>query len=351
MKILRKDLKHNTVKLMAETAEDLWYLSQLIDQGDVVKGKTARKVKKTEETEATKRAVILTIRTDKVEYAPSLNALRIGGSITEGPDDIPRGSHHTINVEPGTTLTITKEHWYRYQLDKLQEATERPPAKILICVLDREDAYFALMKRKGAELLSHLKGDVEKKRIDVKVTTNFYQQIIKTLEEYDKRYKLDFIVLASPAFWKEELLKTLQNDSLRKKIIQASCSSADEQAINEVLKRDEVQSALQQERVSKELILVEHVLAEIAKQGKVTYGMNAVQEAAIAGAIDTLAVTDTLIQKLRQQEAFEPLNRIMQTVDKQKGTIVIVSGDNPGGKKLDGIGGVAALLRYKLSYE
>jgi protein pelota len=207
------------------------------------------------------------------------------------------------------------------------------------------------MTRSGAEILSHIEGEVEKKRTGIKAKTSFYEEIIKLLEQYDERYKLDFIILASPSFWKEELFKVLKNDALRKKIIQATCSSVDERAIDEVLKREEVQTALRQERAAKEMVLVEKILEEISKKGAVVYGVKATEEAASSGAVATLLVTDTLIQKLRQENTFARVDNIMRTVDKQKGAVVIISSEHTGGKKLDGLGGIAALLRYKLSYE
>ncbi|VVB81456.1 Peptide chain release factor subunit 1 [uncultured archaeon] len=349
MKITHKNLKQGEVKVLVETPEDLWYLSQIIDSGDSIKGKTPRKIKPTEEAEATKRMVFIALTAEKVEY--TANTLRVGGKITEGPEDVPNGSYHTFSVEPGSIISIQKEHWYGYQLDRLEEATETKLAKIMICVFDREEAYFAIMKRTGAEVLMQLKGEVEKKRISTKIASNFYEQIIKQLEQYDERYKLDYIILASPAFWKEELYKVLKNDALKKKIIQATCSSVDEQAISEVLKREEVATALKQERTSKEMILVEKVLSEIAKKGAVVYGIKATEETAIAGAVEILLVTDTLIHKLREENKFATVDSIMRTVDKQKGKVAIISGEHSGGKKLDGIGGIAALLRYKLSYE
>lgn len=351
MKIISKNLRQGEIKVNVETPEDVWYLSQIIDPGDVIFGKTPRKIKPTEEAEATKRMVFIALTVEKVEFSKTTNALRAGGKIIEGPEDVPHGSYHTFAVEPGTVIAIKKEHWYGYQLDRLTEAAETKVPKILICVFDREEAYFARMKRAGAEVLGHIAGEVERKRMSTKVKNVFYEQIIKQLEQYDDRYKLDFIILASPAFWKEDLLKVLKNEVLKKKIIQATCSSVDEQAIDEVLKREEVQTALQQERTSKELILVEKVLEAIAKKGAIVYGAKATEEAAVAGAVDTLLVTDTLIQKLRQENAFQRVDAIMRSVDKQKGTVVIISGEHAGGKKIDGIGGIAALLRYKLSYD
>lgn len=348
MKILHRNLKGREVKVLVEAGEDLWLLAQLIDSGDTLKGQTVRKLKVNEEADATKRTVFMAITVEKVEFGATL---RVSGKITDGPDDVPRGNYHTFALELGTTVTLIKKEWLKFQISRLEEAAESKRATILICVFDREDAFFALLKRSGAEVILHLQGDVEKKRVQTKVKNPFYEMIVKQLEDYVARYKVDVVVLASPAFWKEELLKVLKNDALKKKIVQATCSSADERAIDEVLKRDEVKSALARERTLKEMNLVEDVLGAIAKKSAVAYGLKKVKIASDANAIATLLVTDSLIQKLRTEEKFGPLDYIMRSVDNNNGAVVIISGTHDGGKKLDGLGGIAALLRYRLSDE
>lgn len=351
MKILKKDLKHGEVKILPESLDDIWYISQILDPGDILKGKTPRKIKATETAEGEKRMVFIALTVEKVEFSKTTNALRASGKIVDGPEDVPRGSYHTFAIEPDTAISIVKEKWFGFQLDRLQEAAESAKTKILICVFDREEAIFALMKRSGAEILGHIRGDVERKRIAEKAKGSFYEEIVRQLQQYDGRLKLDFIVLASPAFWKEELLKVLRDDNLKKKIVQATCSSVDENAINEVLKRDEVRSALRQERVSQEMVLVEKVLSEIAKKGAVVYGLKACEDAVLAGAVETLLVTDSLIQRTRQEGTFQRLESVMKGAEKQKGLVTVISTGHSGGKKLDGLGGIAGLLRYKLSYE
>ena len=50
----------------------------------------------------------------------------------------------------------------------------------------------------------------------------------------------------------------------------ATCSSVDKTGINEVLKRPEIKEALKQDRITKEISLVEELLAEISKNTKVS---------------------------------------------------------------------------------
>jgi len=345
MKQISFNQKQGELKLRVETADDLWYLRNIIDPGDVISGKTLRKIKVNEEADAVRKPIFLALLVEKIEFSPA--ELRVAGKVQEGTDDVPQGSYHTFSVEEGSIITIVKPEWLRYQLDYVKEATTAKPPKIIVCVFDREEAIFAKLTREGYDTLTTIKGKVAKKAMDEKVKDTFYESVIKQLEDYDKRFELDKIILASPAFWKEDLYKVLKNAALKKKIIQATCSGVDETAIAEVLKRKETQEALQQERISREMTVVEELFAAIAKQGPAAYGMKETTVAAEAGAVAQLLVTDKLIHQAREKNEFAQLDKIMKAVDKSKGKVWIVSSEHEGGKKLKGLGGIGAILRYK----
>jgi protein pelota len=349
MKQLALKLKQGEAKVLVENPDDLWFLNNIIDKGDQIKGKTLRKLKVTEEASAERKKVFLAIQVEKVEFTAT--ELRVSGKVTEAPEDIPRGSYHTFAIEVGSTITIIKTEWLGYQLDYLKEATTAKVPKIVLCVFDREEALFAKLTRDGYEMLTTIKGKVTKKAVQEKVKETFYESIVDQLEQYDKRFELDKIILASPAFWKEDLYKVLGNQKLKEKIIQATCSGVDETAIAEVLKRKETQEALRQERVSREMSIVEELFSKIAKQGPAAYGMKETAIAAEAGAVEHLLVTDKIIQKAREADKFAALDKIMKQVDRAKGKVWIVSTEHEGGKRLEGLGGIGAILRYKMSWE
>jgi len=351
MKIIHQDIKHGKVKIKVENPDDLWYLSTLIEPGDLVKGKTIRKIKADKsdarKTTIKRKPVTLNLKVEKTEFKADL--LKILGIITEAPEDVPKGSHHSFNIETNSTITIVKEKWLKFQLDRLKEAASAEPPKILICIHDREEAIFALSKRKGYEYLGKLKGIVAKKAIETKTKQTFYSDIIRQIKEYEKRYKIKHIILASPAFWKEESIKQIKEPELKEKITLATCSSVDRTAINEVLKRPETQEIIKQDRIAKEIKLVEELLKEISKNGPTSYGIKETDLAANAGAVKILLITDSYIQKMREQNQYEKLDNIMKLTDKMKGEIHIINHEHEGGKELDGLGGIAAILRYKIS--
>lgn len=351
MKILKKDLKHGVVSVVSETADDLWYLSQIIIPGDTVTSKTERKIKigssEDRSGSVVKKTVRLSIAVERLEYSGSL--LRISGKITEAPEDIPRGSYHTISVESGSFLTISKERFGPYELARLNEAGQQSGQNILIVIFDREQAIFALLKSKGYEVLSEVKGDVRKKRFESK-GGNFYKEIIAIIKAYYEKYTPDSVVIASPAFWTEELMKELSDKALAAKIVRASCGDVGKGAIDEVLKRPELASVLKEGRASKEAKYVDEVLTEIRKNGAVAYGIKEVKQAIDSGAVSKLFVTTGIISKTRQSNSFRKLESIMRAADSMKGEVIIINSENDAGKKLDGIGGISALLRYKLNY-
>ncbi len=348
MKIFKKDLKKGEIGLIVEDKEDLWYLNYLIDPEDEIKGRTIRKIKIGDGTSRKqniiKKPVFIRLKAAKTEFEPEI--LRVRGVITAGPEDVPKGSYHSLNVEIGTKLTIVKKQWLKYQLEKLNEAAEKEPPRILIVVHDREEAYFALMQRFGYKILGSIKGQVAKKA-EAQTAKDFYKELEKQILEYNKRYSLKIIIIASPAFFKEDLMKIISKD-IKKKIILATCSSVNENGIKEVLKREETKTALKQERIAEEMKLVEELLTEISKQGKAVYGTKETKSAVETGATAKLLITEKFILKQKEKEGFREVDLLMKTVESMKGEVHIISSEHEWGAKLDGLGGIGAITRWQV---
>jgi len=348
MKIISSDLKKGIMKVKVENLDDLWYLNQVIESKDIVKGRTFRKIKIGSEEQrkqnVARKAVFLAIEVERVEYSESL---RISGLVREGPEDVPLGSYHTFNLEENSIIEIKKD-WLKYQVDKIKEASKEAQTKIIICVHDREEAIFAMMKKYGFDILSRMQGNVARKADDQKVEGNFYKEIIKQIQDYDKRYELSKIIIGSPAFWKEDLMKELSDEQLKKKIILAGCSSVGDNGINEVIRRPETSEALKQGRISKEFKMVEKLLEEISKNNLASYGVQETKTASDSGAVETLLITDSFIQKSREEDNYKEIENIMKIVDKAKGDVMIISSEHDAGKKLNGLTGIAAILRFRI---
>jgi protein pelota len=349
MNISNSNFKKGIVKIRIDDPDDLWYLSHLIDPGDFVTAKTTRKIKigDSENATVTKKTITLKIEAETIELGDGL--VRINGKISQGPEDIPRGSYHSISVEEGSDLTLEKATWLSFQKQRLKEATERK-FSYLLCLFDREEALFALTKKSGYEILTTLKGQVAKKSRDVQITKDFYQEIIKALEVYLGRLNPERIIVASPAFYKDDLLKKITNSELKGKIVLAICSDISETSLDEVMKRPELATTLKFSRAREEKMLVDELLGEIKKEGLATYGWTDVRKAVDAGAVSKFLLSDQFIKKKREVGKYLEVDEKMKHVDHLQAEIHIISSESEAGKKLDGLGGVAALLRYKLDW-
>lgn len=349
MQITHSDFKKGTVELRVDDLEDLWYLSHLIDPGDLVKGKTTRKVKigDGENAKVVKKTLTLAVEAESVDFSTGGNELRINGKIKEGPEDLPKDSYHAISLETGTDFTLTKKNWLEYQKSKLKEATEKR-STYLICLFDREEALFALTKKSGYEILTKIKGEVPKKSKDDSVKKDFYEEIIKLLQGYFERVKPENVIIASPAFYKEEVFKRISNSLLKEKMVLATCSDVEETSLDEVIKRPELAPLLKSSRLRKEKMVIEELLSEITKEGAAVYGFSETKKAIESGAVLKLLLTDEFVQKERASGNYQELDDLMKIVDSSQGEIHIISAEQESGKKLNGLGGIAAILRYKL---
>jgi protein pelota len=348
MQIIRQNYRQGEVVVKIDNPEDLWTLSQVLDSDDIVSGKTERKIKIGAEGDrkqaVVRKTVFIALKVEKVEFHKYSDNLRVSGIIIEGPEDVPRGSHHTFDVEQGTVLTIKKTEFPNYQIEKLDEATEAIKAKIIIVLFDREQAIFAMLKNQGYNILSKIKGDVAKKGLDAEGKKSFYADIVASLKEYDARYAPGSIIVASPSFWKEYLMKEMPPE-LKKKTTMASCSDVEEGAIMEVLARPELRKVLESERAAKELGLVEELLKAVAKDES-CYGIKECKEKSEAGAVKELLVSYDFINKARQEDKHKEVEQVMRLAEKTGAKVTIISTEEAG-KKVIGLGGIAGTLRWK----
>ena len=350
MQIIRFNHKINTAKVRVTDPDDLWYLSHLIDPNNQVKGTAHRKIKigEGENVRIIRKIVTLTILVEKIEYQAQNATLRINGTIVEGPDDFPKGSYQNISINEGDELTIKKEYWPSFQEQKLRESA-KPKHQILICVFNREEAIIAVSTKFGHKVLTEFKGETSKKYDGHSSNNNFYQELTKIIEQYSKRLDPQRIIAASPAFYTEDFLKQLRNSDLRQKIISANISSVSRSAITELLKNPSLQSTLKENRASFEAKLVEELLAEIGKSsGKYSYGMRDSSSAILSGAAIKVLVSTKFINKAKEENKFVEVDTILVTADKMKSEVHIIISDSSSGKQLDGLGGIAVILRYAI---
>lgn len=357
MKIIFSD-KKSKVKIIADNPNDFWYLYRILEPGDLISGKTLRKVsvggdKSTGEGSSSERKpVFLEITVERAELGEG--TIRISGKVASGTDDVPAGVYHTFNVNEGDAITITK-NWHNYAKKMLDEACKQKRNPILIVAFESGQASFAMLTGAKMDMLPDYSGNVAGKAYanDVKGREgkeDFFKALVMQLSFLEQRHNFASIVLSSPGFWKAEIKKHITPD-LQKKCIYATCQGAGTAGINETIKRPEVITALTNERAASEALIVEELLANISKNIKSCYGLKHAMDSAYAGAVQQLIIGEDLIAELRQHGRFAELENIMSIAEKTGAEIHFISSEHDAGKKLKALGGIGAILRYDFVFD
>lgn len=151
------------------------------------------------------------------------------------------------------------------------------------------------------------------------------------------------VILAGPGFTKEDLKKRIDANypDLSKRIILYDATTMGVSGFQEVLRRGAIDKILEESRLALESTLIEDLLREIATDGRAAYGPAEVREAAEQGAVETLMIFGELVRR-------PEIDELMRTVSDARGRVVVFSPEFEPGKRLEALGGVAAITRYKI---
>lgn len=353
MKIKEEDEKEGIVEIVPETLDDLWHLSHIIEVGDNASSLTTRRIQDTSGDKlrcdrGVKRTFNLGLDIENITFQLFTGKLRLTGVITKGPDDlVPLGSHHTLEVKLNTPITIKKDRWQKWAINRLNLAIEASKKlSAIIVVLEDDTATLGLMRQYGIEYYGPINGHVSGKRIvdknRQKNIIQFYEKVIESIEKFDS---IQNIVIAGPGFVKNDFYDYLtdkHSDLAKISIIEAT-GSGGRNGIAEVLKKGTVEKLTSENRVAIEMGAVDNLLTEIAKNSsKVAYGVKQTTDAINLGAVSRLLILDTQVPENSMGEA-------MDMVENMKGEVMVISSEHDGGKQLESLGGMAAILRYEIA--
>jgi protein pelota len=347
MKVVFRDLKHGEIKLIPENLDDIWHLFNVIDIGDLVRAVTFRtdeqKDDKKRMKKAEKKRMKLGVRVSEIKFHEFSDRLRIHGTIVEGPQDL--GSYHTLNItaDKMDALSIIKEEWKEHHLQRIDEAVKQRNQQILTFVsLDEDNATVAVLRQSGvqwvADIISHRSGKMFDSPDNEK---EYFGNIISVLKT--NITKDSSVVVVGPGFAKEHFVKYGKErypDIFQNYHVHGT-GEASMNGIQEAIKTGIIKQITKENRVALETEFVEKLFEEIKKDGLATYGEKEVQNALENGAIDRLLITDTVVRTNLGE-------KLLNLAKQNNSNFTIINTMHDAGKKIEGIGGVAALLRFKI---
>jgi len=342
MKILDEKLKglEGEIKLIPETLDDLWHLKYIIEPGDIVFSLTKRISESSDKIRSDKEMVTvrLGISVEKVEFHRFANRLRLNGKIIAGIDE---SGYHTLNIPEGKELSIIKR-WKKEQLDRIhyaEEVAKRPD--VIIVTIEEGDAIIGAVRQWGVEEVSSISRSYGKESSG---RDEFFSEIMDFLERMDFNYA----VIAGPGFTKEDFMKKIKekNPAIAEKSILVDTSSIGTRGFIEVLKRGTLKRLMGEIRLSKEAEYMDTLLERIAKGSGAAYGINEVKKAFEYGAVEILLISDEYLRKSREKW---DIDSFMRDIENSRGKITILSTEFEPGRRLDALGGIAAILRFDIS--
>ncbi|MGM0399182.1 MAG: mRNA surveillance protein pelota [Halobacteriota archaeon] len=340
------------ITLVPESLDDLWHLTYVLEPDDLVAGDTHRRIQRDDEqlrdTGGEREHMYVTLEVDEVEFHKFANRLRVSGVIADCSREDQLGLHHTLNVETNKKITIEKV-WQPDQLDRIEaavEAAEQP--EVAIATVEEGEAHIHTVAQYGIDEYATVtnttgKGEFSRGR----------EELFEELASALTHLETDAIILAGPGFTKRDALDYIEETypDLTDAITVVDTSAAGGRGVHEVLKRGAVDEVQEQTRIAEESALIDELMEGMATDGAVAYGIDEVKQAVEYGAVETLLVLD---ERLRQERAGDgdwaiDVNDLVESVDQQGGDVTVFSHEFDPGQQLRNLGGIAALLRYRLN--
>ncbi|WP_435358694.1 mRNA surveillance protein pelota [Haloarchaeobius sp. DFWS5] len=347
----RLDGRTERITLVPETLDDLWHLQYVLEPGDIVAGDTTRRIQRDDEqlrdTGGEREPMWVAIGVEEVEFHKFANRLRVSGTIERCSREDQLGYHHTLNVEDHDEIEVEKV-WKPDQLDRLEEAEESADSPdVAIATVEEGEAHIHTVAQYGTEERGTFTGTTGKGEY-ARGRSELFAQLADALARMD----VDAIILAGPGFTKQDAYKYIEKNhpDVAELVTVVDTAGVGDRGVHEVLKRGAVEDVQRETRIAEEAEYIDELTQRMAQGYEASYGPDEVQKAAEYGAIETLLILD---EKLREERGPEgewsfDVNDLVTDVERKGGEITVFSSEFPPGKQLKNLGGIAALLRYRL---
>jgi peptide chain release factor subunit 1 len=254
-------------------------------------------------------------------------------------------------IEPPEPIEI-KKYWcdQKFELEPLQDMVAEKELYGLL-VLDNREAIIGLLKGKKIEVLREIESIVPGKtrkggqssqryeRVREGLINDWYKKIAEDAREYFSKFpNLKGIIVGGPGPAKNDFYdgSYLLTDVKKKVLGVKNVGYTNEQGLEELVLRS--QDILAEAAIAKEKALLQKFFEELRKEsGLVTYGRTNVEKALELGAVEIILINESL-----EDEALTEKAKQYNT------TVEIVSRDTREGEQLYQIGGIAAILRWKI---
>ncbi|PQE30417.1 hypothetical protein CJF32_00009286 [Rutstroemia sp. NJR-2017a WRK4] len=375
MRLVKKNIERDGtgyMTLQPEEPEDMWHAYNLIQPQDILRASAVRRITLEAETgtvSSQRIHLFLTISVTSLDFDPQAGQLHVSGQICEENKYVRKGQYHTLDLELQRDFTLTKhDGWDSVALDVVREATRVDKEGVVPAVVMHEGlANICLITEHQTVLKQRVEASVPRKRSGRagehdKGLEKFYRLVLETLTRHVDIAQPRPLLLASPGFVAAGFQKFILDDATRagKKAVLANrknfvivhSSSGHLHSLNEVLKSPEVLAKLSDTKYARETKYMDEFMEMLRKDdGRAWYGPREVERAVEKGAVGrgggVLLISNALF---RSQEIGVRRRwvRVVDRVREEGGEMRVLSSEHESGKRLEGLGGIAAILTFPL---
>jgi protein pelota len=357
-----KEAKESSGKayfVIPEDADDLFTLRRIIENGDYIFADTTRVIKRVQEyarpDKGERIKVRVSIRVENISLDDMVDRLRITGIITNTDNElVPRGTHHSLTVQVGDTITIDKNRkWNDVETNILRRSGNS--TNFILVAIDAQEAAVAKISGTHLKIIPNIYSGQSGKRYQHAAKNNpnieiFFEDIAKTVQSIFSTAadNNSTIIIFGPGETKRRFYNLLidkQKLEKGKVSIIDGVDVAGEDGIFVFLRSSAIKEAMS----SSKLATVSSILDEVMRlvhnsEAKYAMGMQEVSNAASIKAIEYLVFSDSIFKTTDENDVVKLLNLIESHGAKS----FAVDSSTDIGWRVSSLGGIVALLRYSI---
>lgn len=372
-----------TATLLPEESEDMWHAYNLIRQGDLLRASAVRRVTTETATSTASQRIhlTLTLRVDSLDFDPQAGQLHVAGRIAEENKHVKLGAYHTLDLELQRKFTLEKaQGWDSVALDTLRESID-PTTKAQLWAVIMQDglANICLITQHQTILRQRVEVSLPKKRPG-KPTNEHAQSLTKffatTLDTLLRQLAPSTtttssttspsttpLLIASPGFTAGSFQQYIKTTAIQKsdknlqalasRIVVAHSASGHLHSLSQVLASPVVTNQLSDTKFARETALMDKFYTLLRKDdGRAWYGpaqvVQAVEKGAVGRGGGVLMISDSLFRSQKVAVRTKWVALVDRVKDNDGGEVRVLSSMHESGKRLEGLGGIAAILTYPI---
>jgi protein pelota len=342
---------NNAFFVIPEDADDLFTLRRIVEKDDYIIADTSRVIKQVKEygrpDKGERVKVRVSVRVEQSELDAAVDRLRITGTITETDNEmVTKGTHHSLSVQPGDSITIDKgRRWQDVELKMLRRSGDS--TSFILVAIDTQEAAVAKVSGTHVKVIPNIYSGQSGKRYQTKNNPNievYFTDIAKTISmiigENDK------VIVFGPGETRRRFFNALVGrQEIPKDRVQVvdGVDVAGEDGIFVFLRSPAMKEAMSASKLASVSSMLDRVMLMVNRgEAKFAMGILEVSQAVAMKAVEAVVFSDSIFKTTDEEQVVKLLN----SIECYGAKTFAVDSSTDIGLRVSSLGGIVALLRY-----